>query len=76
MNRTEYGVWRARSQCGEEGGATASVPVALLQHDFLQMHVIIPHINVKLRDVGIIAAIYNSPFVKAKANRQKNPEIN
>lgn len=54
----------------------AIISVALLQHDFLQMHVIIPHINVKLRDVGIIAAIYNPPFVKAKANRQKNPEIN
>ena len=53
----------------------AILSVALLQHDFLQMHVIIPHINVKLRDVGIIAAICNSPFVKAKVYRQKNPEI-
>ena len=61
---------------GKREGTTVIVSVALLQHDFLQMHVIIPHINVKLRDVGIIAAIYNAPFLKNEGVQAEKPEIN
>lgn len=50
----------------------ALVSVALLQHDFLQMHVIIPLINVKLSVVGIIGAISIAVIAKVRAHMQKS----
>jgi YjbE family integral membrane protein len=51
---------------------TALVSVALLQHDFLQMHVIIPLINVKLSVIGIIGAISIAIFAKLSLHAQKD----
>lgn len=56
--------------------SAALVSVALMQHDFLQMHVIIPLINVKLSVMGLIGAMSVAIVAKLRSLQHKQRPTN